>query len=83
MNVNKHPKVALAWTHPSLEGVNDAEADQKRPVLSLSILPSLEVRFISWCNDAELAQKTERRTPSRREKETMNKHKQKHKKFMR
>ena len=80
MNVNKHSKVALAWT---LEGVNDAEEDQKRPVLSLSTLPSPELRFISWCNDAGLAQETEPRTPSRREKETMNKHKQKHKKFTR
>ena len=66
MNTNEHPKVTLAWT---LEGVNDAEADQKRPVLSLSTLPSPELGSISWCNDAGLAQKTEPTTPSRREKE--------------
>ena len=58
MNSNKHPKVTLPWT---LEGVNDrAEADQKRPVLSLSTLPSPELGFISWCNDAGLAQRQNR-----------------------
>ena len=79
MNVNKHPKVALAWT---LEGVNDAEADRKRPGDGRVETKGKELGSISWCNDTGRAQKTEPITQSGRRK-TMNKHKKKHKKFMR
>ena len=61
MNANKHPKVALAWT---LKGVNDAEADQKRPGDGRVERESTELGFISWCNAAGLAQKTEPRIQS-------------------
>ena len=69
MNVNKHLKEALAWT---LEGVNDAEADQNRPGDG-----RVEREGTRDCTK----DRTEDTESGRRK--TMNKYKQKHKKFMR
>ena len=77
MNVNKHPKVALAWT---LEGVNNAEADGRKRPGDGRVERDVKFHKLVQCSRACTKDKTEDTVG---EKETMNKHKQKQNKFMR